>query len=136
MSRSRRRAALIATATDFTEALLGCSPDPPCLPEVTTLVRGQHVQARGEAESNTSEERVRKRDASQVDDGVRAKEIEYLALCREELLQGVTEGRRRPRPNLSRRLQLEHRRDRRLEGANEPSADQARQRGASPEASL
>jgi hypothetical protein len=52
----------------------------PRLPEVTALVRGDDVEAGGQAEAHSWHEWVRKSHAGQIQVGVRAQERAYVAL--------------------------------------------------------
>src|SRR5687767_1799227 len=99
---------------------------------MTALVRGDYVQAGGEAESHAADERVRKADASEIDRGVAVDELANLVLRCQELRRRVRQRRRLSRPDLFGSCALEPRLDRRLERADEPAADDAGNRRPAP----
>src|SRR4029079_18779283 len=96
------------------------------------LVGGEHVQSRGETESNAPDERVREAHAGEIDVRVAAQKCTDAGLRVEKGRQRVVELGRRPRTNRPRGVRLQARAHGRFEIAHEPATDRARFGGTPP----
>ena len=112
------------------------APYPPRLPQVPALVRRDDVQAGGEAEPQTADERIGKAHAGEIDVGVAPQEPAHIVVRGQERRHGIGQRWRVARRDQARRLAPGERLRRWLERADEPSPDDAGQRRAAAATAL
>jgi hypothetical protein len=110
----------------MSSSTLEAAPDLPRLPQMTSLVGGDDIEACRNTETNTADERVWESYAREIEIGLRKQKSPKVSLRRHEVGESLGQRSLRARSNLARRLSPRPPCRRRLEAAREQVTDQSR----------